>query len=196
MYKNIFSCSVLLLTFLVSYGLMAQQTAYGCQRIVSRDDLVRIGEGYFYRNALPHRTKGFGCTYYESGRLIWEVPLKNNKNDGIAKTYFESGKLMRETPYRDDKREGIARDYFESGKLQQETPYRNGNREGITKSYFESGRLSQETPYRNGIREGQMKRYRENGKLFFTMMFKDNSPVSGVCHHTNGTTAPLTNQCN
>ena len=83
--------------------------------------------------------------------------------------------------------------YHPNGRLKGETPYKNGKREGISKFYYESGKLKEENPFKNGKREGLMKSYRENGKLFATILYKNDSPVSGKCHNRNGTTEPLTN---
>ena len=37
--------------------------------------------------------------YYESGILQWEIPIKNNKENGIEKQYYENGKIKREIIY-------------------------------------------------------------------------------------------------
>jgi hypothetical protein len=63
----------------------------------------------------------------------------------------------------------------------------------MVKYYNEDGSLNQETTYRRGDKEGQQNKYRQNGKMFATFEYKDGSPVSGMCHHTDGTKTPLTN---
>ena len=85
--------------------------------------------------------------------------------------------------------------YYTNGKLKLEANTKKDTLllEGISKSYYESGKLKQEASYKNNKMEGQQTGYRENGDLYVTALYKTGSPVSGLCHHTNGTTTPLTN---
>ena len=82
--------------------------------------------------------------------------------------------------------------YFESGRFK-ETPFRNGKKRGVARIFSESGRLIEEISCRNDKKEGQVKIHRGTGKLFTTILYRANSPISGICHHTNGTATPLTN---
>jgi antitoxin component YwqK of YwqJK toxin-antitoxin module len=52
--------------------------------------------------------------YYESGILQWEIPIKNNKENGIEKQYYENGKIKREIIYTNGV-EGIVKNFDENG---------------------------------------------------------------------------------
>ena len=145
-----------------------------------------------FKNGKP---EGIEKDYYPSGELESEVLYKNGMREGIRKSYYKSGKLMMEQTYIEGKQEGILKNFYESGRLMSELQFTNDEPDGIFKQYYESGRLKSELPVTSGMRrkEGQMIIYRENGKQLATIEYKYNSPVNGMCHHTNGTKTPLTN---
>ena len=59
--------------------------------------------------------------------------------------------------------------------------------------YHKNGNLRLEAPYKDDKTDGLVSAYRENGKILATATYVKGSPVSGMCHYTNGTTRPLTN---
>ena len=158
-----------------------------------------------YDQLVPPQITGVACHYFANGKPHGMLSFKNGQAEGIAKYYYESGKLRSESLYRNGKREGIAKSYFENGKLEAEFLYKDNKREGVAKTYYPSGELAAESPYENGVLEGWRKIYRENGNLFATIFYKNDQtcykvgyykgacPVSGVCHHSDGTTRSLTN---
>jgi len=106
MYKNIFNCFVLMIAFLMSDGLMAQQTEYGCELIVPRDELVESETKFwFYQKNFPTTASppagGFVCRYHESGKLAAETPYLNHNRQGQMKVYRENGKLFATIDYKD-----------------------------------------------------------------------------------------------
>ena len=136
-------------------------------------------------------------SYHGNGKLEYERYKKNDYSEGLTKTYYENGQLESEIryKYKDYKPEGIFKSYYDNGKLRSEVPYKGGQDkpEGLAKSYYESGALESEWPYKDGKKDGLAKTYRENGKLFVTIEYKNDSPVSGMCHHIDGTQTALTN---
>ena len=119
---------------------------------------------------------------------------KHNLKDSVFKEYYKNGKLKKEIPLNKScKIEGLVIEYYESGKIKSEVPCEDGKIEGITKAYAENGGLSKEISYKNGLKNGVEKVYRKNGKIFATITYDDDSIVSGIRHHVDGTTSPLTN---
>ena len=111
-------------------------------------------------------------------------------SSGLWCQYYKNGKLEYEIPPLET---GISRKYYESGKLQSEWQVKEGKQDGLTRRYYENGALHQELTFKNDRIEGVLEVYRSNGKMFATITYEKGSPVSGVCHHTNGKTSPLTN---
>ena len=106
--------------------------------------------------------------------------------------YFESGGLQADLPYKAGKLEGTAKSYYESGALERESPYKADKLEGTTKRYSESGALETEVQYKADKQEGREIIYREDGKLFISIIYVDDSPISGLCHQSDGKTVNLT----
>jgi len=52
--------------------------------------------------------------------------------------------------------------------------------------------LQLEATFKDGKKEGQARFYDENGKLSGTVEYKNDSPISGICHDCDGVQRPLT----
>jgi len=115
--------------------------------------------------------------------------------EGLGKEYYKSGKIETVTTYKNGKREGPQKGYYENGALKYEAFVTKGRFfEGPFKFYYESGRMMEESHFKDYEKEGQKKVYRENGKLCVTIEYIKNSPVNGLCHHSDGTTRALTDE--
>ncbi|MDR2904931.1 MAG: hypothetical protein LBU73_03150 [Helicobacteraceae bacterium] len=64
-----------------------------------------------------------------------------NEGYEIRKSFYDSGKVSYETPYKNGKQEGVAKAFYENGKLAHETSYKNGDKDGISKIYRENGKI-------------------------------------------------------
>ncbi|MDR2906335.1 MAG: toxin-antitoxin system YwqK family antitoxin [Helicobacteraceae bacterium] len=161
--------------------------------LIGKTDVRMINDGVMLGMfCIDGKPYGALRTYYESGALKVETPLKDDKIEGVVKGFYESGKLKAEEPRKNDKLEGVAKYFYENGKLEKEIPYKNGVIDGTQKIYYESGKLRQEIAYKNGVQEGKMRAFRENGAIFGVFTYKKDKPISGVCHKTNGKKRPFT----
>lgn len=94
---------------------------------------------------------GIYRSFYPSGKLGEELPLKNGTVDGMERTYWENGKVKGEVSYVEDKNKGLARSYSEEGKLQYESNMEDGQLNGLRTSYNPDGMVSGRTIYQNNV---------------------------------------------
>lgn len=78
-------------------------------------------------------------TCYPSGKLRYEVPLIDGKENGLLKFYYVSGALEQEIVYKNDKMEGVSKAYHKNGRLTNETTYKNDKQNGIAIFYSKDG---------------------------------------------------------
>lgn len=81
-------------------------------------------------------------TYYESGALKGEFPVKNGHLDGAAKWYYQSGALGAVMSYRANRLEGISKTFYENGKVKKIVKMQGNKPVGVSRLYSETGRLS------------------------------------------------------
>lgn len=120
-------------------------------------------------------------TYYDTGELKCEIPVKNNVKHGVVKCYYKSGALQVQFTMNNNKEDGITRFYYENGKLKSEAPFKNGKKEGTVKYYYENGAFSSETQYKNNKRNGKEIKYNRDGSIFAIVINKDDNVISGEC---------------
>lgn len=81
-------------------------------------------------------------TYYESGALKGEFPVKNGHLDGAAKWYYQSGALGAVMSYRANRLEGISKTFYENGKVKKIVKMQDNKPIGVSRLYSETGSLS------------------------------------------------------
>lgn len=81
-------------------------------------------------------------TYYESGALKGEFPVKNGHLDGAAKWYYQSGALGAVMSYRANRLEGVSKTFYENGKVKKIVKMQGNKPVGVSRLYSETGRLS------------------------------------------------------
>jgi len=92
-------------------------------------------------SALAEKAESFQ-TYYESGALKGEFPVKNGHLDGAAKWYYQSGALGAVMSYRANRLEGISKTFYENGKVKKIVKMQGNKPVGFSRLYSETGRLS------------------------------------------------------
>lgn len=166
---------ILLTFFLIS---ILNSTSYAINIEKTYYDTGEIKCVFETENGIIHGEKN--C-YYKSGKLQSEVLFIKGKKNGIEKFYYENGMVEIEFTYTDGIQNGPCRLYYENGTLHKEAVLKNGEIDGIEKSYFLNGILAQEKLYQHGIVSGITKIYNNNGSLFATILYKDDTAVSGKC---------------
>lgn len=93
--------------------------------------------------------------YYPNGQIMM------SNSETMTTTYFETGKVSTETPLKDNLPHGVVKTYYPSGKIMREVEYDNGSPAGKIREYDENGKLVQEINQESGA----FKRYDENGEV-------------------------------
>lgn len=89
-------------------------------------------------------------TYYPSGAVKAEFPLKNGRLEGETTWYYESGAIGAILDYKDNRLHGTARAFYEDGKLKKVAQHANNIPVGISKLYHPDGSLMREDVYKEG----------------------------------------------
>ena len=53
--------------------------------------------------------------FYDNGKLLSEVHIKNGKEEGLGTWWYESGRKKYKTHYKNGKQEGLTTEWYESG---------------------------------------------------------------------------------
>ena len=85
-------------------------------------------------------------------------------SEGMYKEYYDSGKILKEVYISNDKENGPEKIYYENGKISSIKNYKNGVVDGEYIEYYTDGELKLKGSYKNGLREGEFKTYLMNSK--------------------------------
>jgi antitoxin component YwqK of YwqJK toxin-antitoxin module len=100
--------------------------------------------------------------YFESGRIKNQVPIINQKKQGLFYSWREDGKLRYVVPFYQGKMEGAMISFDKDGKVEKISNFVDGTLEGATFYFYPSGILKSLCRYKNG-RPEQMLRFDESG---------------------------------
>jgi len=89
-------------------------------------------------------------TYYPSGALKAEFPLKDGRLEGETTWYYESGAIGAILSYKNNRLHGVTRTFYEDGTLKKEIQHENNRPVGKAKHFHRSGVLSFEDVYQSG----------------------------------------------
>ena len=135
--------------------------------------------------------EGTSLYYFSSGKLMKEVPYKNNVLHGTLRVFNESGVSIEASAYCEGLRDGKSTAYWDKGKLKAEEVYQMGhlmeahyfNPEGsniarIENGYdrqalFQEGKIASLVEYQNGVIEGEVETYNEQGQKLSMHFLKD-----------------------
>lgn len=99
----------------------------------------------------PHnQTNDYRVTYWSSGALKSNEPLRNGRVEGVATYRFENGQLYGQIPYKHGEKHGRFKLYRENGIIDQELSYKEGRLHGVCRWFDADGDLKQEELYRDG----------------------------------------------
>jgi len=106
----------------------------------------------------------------------WEVTQDEFGEDiknGLYRSWFENGKLQYEIHYLDDKKHGMQKSFFSNGKQELEENYLFGKLNGKKKNWTISGNLELEVDFVDGKQYGKFIRYRESGKIHHEISYEN-----------------------
>ena len=99
-------------------------------------------------------------------KQLWvEIPIKDDKINGVRKTYNRSGILLEESNWVDDWYDGSYMDFYPQGKLHNHNQYKMGDLLGEALEYYANGDLKSKITYAGKGQEGSAVYYYPGGKI-------------------------------
>lgn len=111
-------------------------------------------------------------SYYKNGQIKHQIPVRNEKRNGLGISYYENGNIMAKSDWKDGKLDGQKVFYRENGKLQQVSQYRDGLPLRV-EDYTDDGYLRQITVYDSAGRIFDYYSYKRDGTRDFSFETKD-----------------------
>jgi hypothetical protein len=102
-------------------------------------------------------------TYYRSGQLREQVPLRNGQRHGVVRTWHKNGKPATEEPFQNGLLHGICRQWDEAGRLLGK--YRMDHGTGLQRGWHENGQLQIEVSTLRGEFCGRNRIWLRDGTL-------------------------------
>lgn len=91
-------------------------------------------------------------TYREDGSLEFTTEYSNGIENGMSTKYDGKGRVVFQIPYKNGKREGLGK-FYENGILQLSVEYKNDLQNGIQREYDKNGNIIRENIYKNDKEE-------------------------------------------
>ena len=115
--------------------------------------------------------------WYRSGKLEYEMPIKNGEIDGIGIEHYETGTKKSETPYVKGSRNGRERGYAETGYKLWEAVWRDDKLHGNYVEFYASGKTNSLTPYVTGLNKGTSTGWYETGEKAWQAKWAAKKPL-------------------
>ena len=106
-------------------------------------------------------------------QLIFTMPFKNGKADGVKKHYNKNGIVTSEEVFSNGTQTGLTKLYYSSGQLYKTTKYDNNKKNGLETVYTNLGSVISESNYVNGELDGMQTNYYANGKVSSYIYYSD-----------------------
>lgn len=115
-------------------------------------------------------------SFYRSGQVREEVPVRNGRRHGIARVWHKNGQLASEEPFQNGLLHGMCRQWDERGKLLGD--YRMEHGTGIQRVWFENGVLQCEQSFIHGKATGPCRRWLQDGSFASEEWLVENKEVT------------------
>lgn len=115
--------------------------------------------------------------YYESGALMAEAEVIDNKKNGIYIEYYENGDTLAVSNWKDNVQEGLSRFLYQGGNLKSISPYKLGKVEGEVNIFYPNGVLSEQYNKVEGVLNGRARLYYDNGSLEKELFYREGKRV-------------------
>jgi len=123
--------------------------------------------------------------YYDSGKLMGFIPIKNGKFHGESTIYFNSGEKAFVNNFENGIGNGTQLNYYLSGKIRSNYTVKNGQYFGEGKEFFESGKIAAIWKYNGEKIKG--KTYYESGEIYSICEYNDIALIYLKAFDKNGT---------
>ena len=143
--------------------------------------LMRLSISIVLSRAHEHVVKAIvQKSYYRTGLIREEIPLRNGQRHGVARTWHRNGQLASEEPYRNGLPHGVCRQWDEAGRLLGK--YRILRGTGVQRSWHDNGRLQMEVSTVRGEFCGRNRIWLRDGTLLSERIYDHGRPVSSGAH--------------
>ncbi|WP_162555710.1 toxin-antitoxin system YwqK family antitoxin [Reichenbachiella versicolor] len=111
--------------------------------------------------------------YFESGNLMFEVPVQEGKRNGELSQYYENGQIQLKSHWSKGVKHGEIISYYENGVVKAKENSVNGVAQGIF-TYFDSlGNLKETITFENGKENGDYFKYYPDSSLNVRASFEE-----------------------
>jgi antitoxin component YwqK of YwqJK toxin-antitoxin module len=139
--------------------------------------LVKTDRGWQYKGK-PFN--GFMVEAEKNGKIVYQLPIIQGKENGIAVGFYNSGEKLLECMYVDGQKQGIYQHWWPNGNLRYLFSFQRGKYQGKQLVYFPNGKVQGEKYYWMGKEEGPQKIWDSTGRLISNYAVKNNSVYGAI----------------
>jgi antitoxin component YwqK of YwqJK toxin-antitoxin module len=133
--------------------------------------LRKIESNWFYKGRI---FSGYMIQQEKDGRIVYTLPIKNGKENGVATGVYNTGEKLVENKFVDGKREGVFKQWWPNGNYRYLFNYENDKMQGNQWVFFPSGKKREAGSYIHGEKQGLQRVWDEQGKLVSNYVIKNN----------------------
>ena len=138
--------------------------------------LKKTNEGWLYKGK-PF--SGYMIQTEKDGKLVYELPIIEGKENGLAKGIYNTGEKLMERNFANGKREGIFKQWWPNGNYRYLFTFKNDEYDGIQYVFFPDGKKRQVSNYILGELDGLQSIWDENEQLISNYTYK-NKKLYGI----------------
>jgi antitoxin component YwqK of YwqJK toxin-antitoxin module len=157
--------------------------SYACQEKNARmnvlnldPNLKKTDNGWFYKG---QPFSGNMLEKEKDGRLVYQLPIIDGKENGIAKGWYNTGEKLLKRIFENGKIAGDFKQWWPNGRLRYLFHYKNNQFDGKQLVFFPDGKIREESHYLLGEKEGKQRVWDEKGLLISNYAIK-NKRIYGV----------------
>ncbi len=132
-------------------------------------DLKKTNYGWFYKEKA---FSGYMIQAEKDGRIVYESPIIEGKENGLAKGTYNSGEKLLEQNFINGKVEGEFKQWWPNGRIRYLFHYKNDKFDGSLLVFFPNGKKREESNYQLGEKEGVQRVWSEKGLLISNYTIK------------------------
>jgi antitoxin component YwqK of YwqJK toxin-antitoxin module len=140
-------------------------------RVLQYDSLLKkTDNGWLYKGKV---FSGYMIQAEKDGRIVYELPIIDGKENGLAKGIYNTGEKLMERNFINGKREGIFKQWWPNGNYRYLFKFKNDVYDGKQYVFFPDGKKQQVSNYILGELDGLQSIWNREGKLISNYTYKD-----------------------
>lgn len=141
------------------------------KRVLQYDSLLKkTADVWLYKGKL---FSGYMIQVEKDGRIVYELPIIDGKENGLAKGIYNTGEKLMERNFINGKREGIFKQWWPNGNCRYLFNLKNDVYDGKQYVFFPDGKKRQVSNYLLGELDGLQSIWNEDGQLISNYTYKD-----------------------